>query len=215
MREADPPRAGDEAYVTRVRSGPDWLALAGNWMTEWERTGDPKWRDKIVAGMKSMEAMPHGFRTGRNMLMGFDPATGKLTARDPSLGTYNLATIMGGAEMMFELNMSIDDPAWHKLWADFCANSGAGISAGKLLAYAYSVTKDPALAQTAVASLRGGRSGRSTRAEPPNALAPMDDGTDTNGASQSSLNAIAVLELCADVLPAVAPAPAAPPRGTV
>jgi hypothetical protein len=212
MREADPPRAGDEAYVTRVRSGPDWLALAGNWMTEWERTGDPKWRDKIVAGMKSMEAMPHGFRTGRNMLMGFDPTTGKLTARDPSLGTYNLATIMGGAELMFELNMSIDDPAWHKLWADFCANSGAGISAGKLLAYAYSVTKDPALAQTAVASLRGGRNGRAARAEPPNALAPMDDGTDTNGASQSSLNAIAVLELCANALPTAAPA-AGPPRG--
>ena len=58
--------------------------------------------------MKSMEAMPHGFRTGRNMLMGFDPATGKLTARDETRGTYNLATIMGGAELMFELNLSID-----------------------------------------------------------------------------------------------------------
>jgi hypothetical protein len=34
----------------------------------------------------------------------------------------------------------------------------------------------------------------------------MDDGTDTNGSSQNSLNAIAVLELCADVLPTEAPA---------
>ena len=205
MREADPPRAGDEKYVTRVRSGPDWLALAGNWMTEWERTGNTQYRDKILAGMQSMEAMPHGFRTGRNLLMGFDPATGKLTARDTTLGSYNLATIMGGAELMFELNMSIDDPAWHKVWSDFCANSGAGISQGKLLAYAYSVTKDPALAQNAIASLRGGRGARGSRVEPPNALAPMDDGTDTNGSSQSSLNAIAVLELCADVLPTAAP----------
>jgi hypothetical protein len=137
--------------------------------------------------------------------MGFDPATGKLTARDTTLGSYNLATIMGGAELMFELNMSIDDPAWHKVWSDFCANSGAGISQGKLLAYAYSVTKDPALAQNAIASLRGGRGARGSRVEPPNALAPMDDGTDTNGSSQSSLNAIAVLELCADVLPTAAP----------
>jgi len=205
MREADPPRAGDEKYVTRVRSGPDWLALAGNWMTEWERTGNTQYRDKILAGMQSMEAMPHGFRTGRNLLMGFDPATGKLTARDTTLGSYNLATIMGGAELMFELNMSIDDPAWHKVWSDFCANSGAGISQGKLLAYAYSVTKDPALAQNAIASLRGGRGARGSRVEPPNALAPMDDGTDTNGSSQSSLNAIAVLELCGDVLPTAAP----------
>jgi hypothetical protein len=206
MRLADPPRAGDEKYVTRVRSGPDWLALAGNWMTEWERTGDTQWRDKIVAGMKSMQAMPHGFRTGRNLLMGFDPATGKLTARDNSLGSYNLATIMGGAELMFELNLSMDDPAWKKTWTDFCANSGAGISAGKLLAYAYSVTRDAALAQGALASVRGGRGLRGGRAEPPNALAPTDDGTDTNGSSQTSLNAIAVLELCADVLPTAAPA---------
>jgi hypothetical protein len=206
MREADPPRAGDEKYVTRVRSGPDWLALAGNWFTEWERTGDTKWRDKIVAGMKSMEAMPHGFRTGRNLLMGFDPATGTLTARDNSLGTYNLATIMGGAELMFELNLSIDDPAWGKTWGDFCANSGAGISAGKLLAYAYSVTKNPAFAQSAIASLNGRGGRRGGRAEPPNALAAADDGTDTNGAAQSALNAIAVLELCADTLPASPPA---------
>lgn len=205
MREADPPRAGDEKFVARVRSGPDWLALAGNWMTEWERTGDSQWRDKIVTGMQSMEAMPHGFRTGKSMLMGFDPVTGKLTARDPGLGTYNLATIMGGAELMFELNMSIDDPAWKKLWADFCANSGASISAGKLQAYAYYATRDVALAQSAIATLSAGR-GRTGHAVPPDVLVPMDDGTDTNGSSQNSLNAIAVLGLCADVLPTAAPA---------
>jgi YetA-like protein len=209
MREADPPRAGDDKFVARVRSGPDWLAIAGNWMTEWERTGDTKWRDKILAGMKSMEGMPHGFRTGRNMLMGFDPATGVLTARDSSLGRYNLATIMGGAELMFEMNMSIDDAAWKKVWADFCADSGAAISVGKLEAYAYFVTKNPALAQSAIDTVRGGR-GRGGRSEPPESLVSMEDGTDTNGSSQNSLNAIAVLEFCADVLPT-----AAPPAGGV
>jgi len=204
MREADPPRAGDEKFVARVRSGPDWLAIAGNWMTAWERTSDSQWRDKILAGMKSMEAMPYGFRTGRNMLMGFDPATGILTARDKSQGRYNLATIMGGAELMFELNLSIDDPAWKKVWADFCADSGASISLGKLQAYAYSVNKNPGLAQSAIDSLRF-RISSPVLVRPPNTLAPMEDGTDTNGSSQDSLNAIAVLELCADKLPTVAP----------
>ena len=210
MREADPPHAGDAKFVARIRSGPDWLAIAGNWMTEWERTGDTRWRDKILAGMKSMQAMPHGFRTGRNLLMGFDPATGVLTARDNTLGKYNLSTIMGGAELMAELNMSIDDPEWKRVWTAFCADSGEVISLGKMQAYAYAVNRDPALAQSAVASLRGGR-GPIGRADPPNALAPMQDGTDTNGSSQNSLNAIVVLELCADALPAAAPA-SAPPR---
>jgi hypothetical protein len=205
MREADPPRPGDEKFVARVRSGPDWLAIVGNWMTEWERTGDTQWRDRILAGMKSMASMPHGFRTGKNLLMGFDPATGVLTARDNTLGKYNLSTIMGGAELMFELNMSIDDPAWKKVWADFCSDSGEGISLGKMQAYAYYMNKNPSLAQSAIATVHGGRR-RGGRVEPPTALAPTDDGTDTNGASQNSLNAIAVLELCADILPTAAPA---------
>jgi len=101
--------------------------------------------------------------------------------------------------------MSINDSAWQKVWADFCANSGARISVGKLEAYAYHVTGDRSLAQSAIATVSSGR-GNGGHAEPPNALIPTDDGTDTNGSSQNSLNAIAVLELCADVLPTAAPA---------
>jgi hypothetical protein len=97
------------------------------------------------------------------------------------------------------------------VWTDFCADSGEAISLGKMQAYAYAVNRDPTLAQSAIASLRGGR-GRTGRVDPPNALAPMEDGTDTNGSSQSSLNAIVVLELCADVLPTAVPI--AVPRAT-
>lgn len=204
MREADPPRPGDEKFVARIRAGPDWLAIAGNWMTEWERTGDTQWRDRILNGMRSIASMPHGFRTGRNLLMGFDPASGVLVARDNTLGKYNLSTIMGGMELMFELNMSIDDPEWKKVWAEFCADSAEEISLGKMQAYAYYVSRDPSLARSAIATVHGDRR-RAIRVEPPNALVPTDDGTDTNGASQNSLNAIAVLELCADMLPTAAP----------
>ena len=205
MREADPPRPGDEKFVARVRAGPDWLAIVGNWMTEWERTGDTQWLNKILAGMNSITSMPHGFRTGENLLMGFDPTTGVLTARDTTLGKYNLSTIMGGAELMFELNMSIDDPAWKKVWTDFCADSAETISLGKMQAYAFYMGRDSVLAQSAIASLHGGH-WRGGQAVPPDVLAPVEDGTDTNGASQNSLNAIAVLELCAAVLPTAAPA---------
>ena len=61
----------------RLRVGPDWLAYVGNWMTEWERTGNTAYRDKIIAGMKSIAALPHGIFTGPGVL-GFDPATGVL-----------------------------------------------------------------------------------------------------------------------------------------
>jgi len=107
-------------YPGRVRGGPDWLAFVGNWMTEWERTGDSKWRDKIVAGMESIAAMPFGFLTGPNQLYGYDPKTGKLYALENEVGTYNLATIMGGGEVVFELNTLIDHAGWKKAWEQYC-----------------------------------------------------------------------------------------------
>ena len=38
--------------------GTDWGSLAGAWLTEWERTRDPKMRDRLVASMRSIAAQP-------------------------------------------------------------------------------------------------------------------------------------------------------------
>ncbi len=58
-------------------------------MTEWERTGDTRYRDKIVAGMDSITAMPYGFLSGPNQLYGYDPKTGKMGAIVPDgFGAY-------------------------------------------------------------------------------------------------------------------------------
>jgi hypothetical protein len=78
MRKAQPITEAEKKYPGRIRFGPDWLAFAGDWMTEWERTGDTKWRDKIMAGVDSMYAMPFWMRTGKNLVMGYDYNTGKL-----------------------------------------------------------------------------------------------------------------------------------------
>lgn len=64
MRLAEPRSQYPCKAPARLRIGPDWLAYAGNWMTEWERTGNTKYRDKIIAGMKSIAALPHGVYTG-------------------------------------------------------------------------------------------------------------------------------------------------------
>ena len=52
MRLAQPRSEYPCTAPARLRIGPDWLAYAGNWMTEWERTGNTTYRDKIIAGMK-------------------------------------------------------------------------------------------------------------------------------------------------------------------
>ena len=88
----------------RLRIGPDWVAYAGNWMTEYERTRDPKYLKKIQAGMKSIAALPKGMFTGPGVL-GYDPATGILSYEGDTAitSTNHLKLIMGGFELMHEL----------------------------------------------------------------------------------------------------------------
>jgi len=251
MRVAQPILPDDPKYPGRIRIGPDWFALAGNWMTEWERTGDPKWRDRILAGVDSILALPYWIRTGQvngleptlggkigrlhspAMLVGYDPATGRLypipdpIAKEPVPANYNLSTIQGGAEVMFELVPLLGRDDWAGAWLQYCrlgtapadvlkqdrltGNEGADaryvetdMGGPRLAAYAYARTKNPAFAGRAVAGLA-----RRDPAANPKLIAGADSlnpvheaiGVSTNDAAQSSLTAIEILALCADRLP--------------
>ncbi|HTS63387.1 MAG TPA: hypothetical protein VMH28_15280 [Candidatus Acidoferrales bacterium] len=214
MRLAQP-RTGQIAYPARVRGGPDWLAYVGNWMTEWERTGDTRWRDKIVAGMDSVAAMPFGFLTGPNQLYGYDPKSGKLYALEQRVGTYNLATIMGGAEVVFELNELIDHAGWKKAWEQYCRLHNAPQSVverdkttgaegadgqysrpGRLSGYLYRLTKNEAYARRAWAGVRVPRIA-AQHLEGPEVVSPIEDAPiSTNSVSQGCLEAIEVIAMC-------------------
>jgi len=261
MREAEPPVPGEPVYPARIRIGPDWFAFVGDWMTEWERTGDTKWRDRILAGVDSILAMPYWLQSGQlhglnpdipgggigllkgggAQLVGYDIATGRLTPiRDPVTKgsvpvSYNLATIQGGAEVMFEVIPLLKRPDFAKAWLQYCrlgqapaevltrdketGTEGAdasytlnGQSGPRLAAYAYAGTKDPAFAQKAIAGWiqLGARSANSRELAGPDVLNPVEEapGVATNDAAQTSLTTIELLELCKDQLPTAAPAAA-------
>ncbi|GAB3563986.1 exo-rhamnogalacturonan lyase family protein [Spelaeicoccus albus] len=90
---------------TRLRIGPDWYALVSNWLTEWERTGDTKWRDRITTGMKDIASFPAGLFTGEaGGVVGFDPKTAHLTNfhKGDYKGGYNLAMAFCGDLILFE-----------------------------------------------------------------------------------------------------------------
>jgi hypothetical protein len=233
MRKAQPIIEAEKKYPGRVRVGPDWLAFCGNWMTEWERTGDTKWRDKILTGVDSLAAMPYWMRTGQNLTMGYDYNTGKLYALSDKPGDYNLATIQGGAEVAFELTDLLDNPQWTKMWLQYCrlgsapadvltkdqttgaegadatltGERGGSRSQGtpRLSAYAYFKTKNTAFAKWAMRGLSAAQVGDFTtrKIEGAAALNPLDEapGVSTNTTSQSSLQAIEILEMCKDQLP--------------
>jgi hypothetical protein len=240
MREAEPKQPGEPAV--RIRIGPDWFALAGNWMAEWERTGDTHWRDKILAGVDSILAMPYGLETGKPeanskalaATVGFDNATGKLTAiPNPQTGAlipanYNLATIQGGGEVMFELVPLLGRKDFQDAWLKLCRlgvapaevwnrdrtthNEGAdaqyvppGQCGPRLAAYAYAKTGDVAYAKKAIEMLlsQGGGIAHPTIVAGSESLRPVEEDAriSTNEASQTALQCIEVLELCKDQLP--------------
>ncbi len=117
MRLAQPREKYPCTAPARLRIGPDWLAYAGNWMTQWERTGDIRYRDMITAGMKSIAALPNGLFSGPKAL-GFDPATGIVSYEgDPQMqNTNHLLSIMGGFEMVNELNVILPQTEWLQAW---------------------------------------------------------------------------------------------------
>lgn len=259
MRVAAPQIPGEPQFAARLRIGPDWFALAGNWMTEWERTGDPKWRDRILAGVDSIMAMPYWLQTGQlhglnpdlpeggigklkgggAQIVGYDLATGKLTAiRDPLTKgsvpvSYNLATIQGGGEVMFELVPLLGREDFARAWLQYCRIGGAPAevltkdqttgtegndaryilneqSGPRLAAYAYAKTRIPAFAQTAIAGMlsRDGGIARPHWVKGADVLKPVqeDASVSTNEAAQTGLTTIETLELCRDQLPTEAPA---------
>ncbi len=123
MRLAEPRELYPCTAPARLRIGPDWLAYAGNWMTEWERTGNTKYRDKIVTGMESIIALPSRIFTGP-LALGYDPATGVITSEcDPNLQqTNHLMPIMGGFEVMNEMMKMLPIPEWQDAWLDYAKN---------------------------------------------------------------------------------------------
>ncbi len=214
MRLAQPRSQYPCTAPARLRVGPDWLAYAGNWMTEWERTGNTSYRDKIIAGMKSIASMRHGLFSGPKAL-GFDPATGIVTNEcDTALqNTNHLMVIMGGFEIMNEMMQMIDVPEWEAAWLDHAANykrKAWEISANRfriprLAAYASWMTGSKEQATSAWNDLLRRSSNGQTRlfdyetnrVVQPAVLTPLDEDIriSTNDAATWTLDAIFMLEV--------------------
>lgn len=213
MRLAQPRGEYPCTAPARLRIGPDWLAYAGNWMTQWERTRDNRYRDKIIAGMKSIAALPHQMFTGP-LALGYDPATGVITTEcDTSLlSTNHLMTIMGGFEVMNEMMRMIDVPEWNAAWLDHAArdkemalkvrNNRFRIS--RLLAYAAFHQRNQLKADEAWRDMlralgrKDDKRYENRQLLPPEVPIPQDETEmiSTNGVSTWSLDAIYMQEVC-------------------
>lgn len=212
MRLAQPRSEYPCTAPARLRIGPDWLAYAGNWMTEWERTRNVAYRDKIITGMKSIVALPNRIFTGPKAL-GFDPATGIISSEcDPKLeSTNHLMSIMGGFEVMNEMLRMIELPEWKDAWLDYTIRykqkawelNRSRFRISRLMGYAAYQTRNPEMAKEAWAELftrlehTPAPPFRITTLLPPEVPAPLDEcsSISTNDAALWSLDAIYMQEV--------------------
>lgn len=198
--------------------GTDWGSMLANWLTEWERTGDPRWRDRIRRGMEAVAGMPHGFFSAATS--GYDAATGELiNVQGQKIGASHLSAVFGLVEMVADVIALIDVPGFEQAWLQYCRlyNApadeqrrelgqlhGGGnvllVGHSRLTAYAAWRLKDAALAKRAWAEFRSERRPpplTTRRIEGPAVLQPVDEAPwiSTNDAAQWSLAAIQNLAL--------------------
>jgi hypothetical protein len=224
LRLIEPP----SRYPTHARIGPDWLALVGNWMTEWERTGDIQWRNNIITGVNCFAEMPYGLYSGREGAFGYDPQTCRIYQLDKDrIGYSHLSVLMGGPEVAFELSDFLNDTTWNRLWMQYCELFGAlpeetekvfGVKTrlgrisphyARLPAYVAFKTGDTELAEKAWNQFLYTRRGsayslfKPIPVDPAKTLNPVSEvrWISTNNTAQWCLNAIELLEFIGDHAP--------------
>ncbi len=92
----------DMVFPSHARSGPDWSSLCSNWMTEWERHNDTKYRDKILIGIEDIAKTPLKLSSGPDFE--FDPATCHLRyIGERTTGGCHLQVCMGAPSVWIEM----------------------------------------------------------------------------------------------------------------
>ena len=206
---------GDHAFLG---FGTDWGSLASAWLTEWERTRDPKFRDRLLASMKTIGAQPRGFFNGGARL---DLVSGAFDiSRDNSVSVSHLSAAFGLPEVCAELIELLTVPEFERAWLQYCELYNAPAAEQKaalgeelrnlnlqqgharLTAFAAYRRKDAKLAARAWAEFNEGRAGygpgqkfAAKRIEAPAVLAPVDEsaGISTNSSAQWGLAGIVCL----------------------
>ncbi|MEW7847637.1 Tat pathway signal sequence domain protein [Massilia aurea] len=219
---AKAPDAQPSTYVG-ASFGTVWGSLIAAWLAEWERTGDTRWRDKIVAGMDSIAGLKRQWFAGGAP---YDHRTGRFQGPGERAQFSNLNGVFGVVEMNSELLTLVDVPAYRSAWLQYCrtynapkaeivallgsdpGGRGMGDTNSRMTAYAAYQARDRAL------SLRAWREFFASdwiRQDPRTALRridgaavlrPLDElaNISTNGSAQWGLAAIQHMALGADTL---------------
>ncbi len=208
----------------KISVGTDYGAAVSNWLTAWERTGDPKYRSWIENSMRDIGKAKWGFFTGD---FAYDPESKRMTALpDAYPRASHLSIMFGLPEVVAELIQLIDIPEFKAAWLKYCrlCNASEDVrkrelgdaykapgfksSHSRITAYAANDLSDEQLAKQAVSELLvrewPGHNPvlKTERIEGPDVLNPVDEATwvSTNETAQWGLAAMQASALVPDAV---------------
>lgn len=103
--------------VIDLSFGTMWCSVASAWLTEWERTGDTHWRDRLVAGMDSIGRLKYGWLAGSAP---YDLKSGRFMGPGDKISISHLNAVFGAVEVNAELFQLLDVPRYRTAWLDYC-----------------------------------------------------------------------------------------------
>lgn len=108
----------ESVLPTHARSGPDWSTYCSNWYTQWELTGETKYRDKIMTGINDLKKAPLRLISGSNFE--YDPENGHLGyIGENAAGGSHLMICMGGPQTWFELAELLGDDEFKEMIIEY------------------------------------------------------------------------------------------------
>lgn len=184
---SNPPRPEPPALPAgqvNMSFGTVWGSLIPAWLTEWERTRDTRWRDRILAGMESIAALPKQWFHGG---AAYDLASGRFVGAGDRVSLSHLNGAFGVWELHAELFELLNvPPAYREAWLDYCqyynaspaefeaktgargqANRGLRQSHARFTAYAAVKRNSPELARRAWTEFLGPGDSSTDRINPP------------------------------------------------
>ncbi|MBT2534866.1 Tat pathway signal sequence domain protein [Arthrobacter sp. ISL-69] len=218
-----------ERSALGVGLGTDWGSLAATWLADWERTGNPRSRDRLLGTMADIGALKYGFLTGEAL---YDLDKGRFDAGRERIQVSHLSAVFGLVEICSELIDLVPDAAFEHAWLQYCqlflaseeeqiAEVGQPLDGvyltqahSRLSAYAAARAGDSGLARRAWDSfaeggehLNHGSAFTLRKIKPPYVLTAVDEAptVSTNDAAQFGLAVIQNLALIGDHLPALQP----------